>query len=62
MSGGRIMVQLSRNMGMTKPLETEKSVQLLGKTLGLSTNLATSIAKNIIKKTIKRAINTGIGF
>lgn len=62
MSGGRIMAQLSQNMGTTKPLEAEKSVQLLGKTLELSANLATSIAKNIIKKTIKRAIDTGIGF
>lgn len=62
MSGGRIMAQLSQNMGITKPLEAGKSAQLLGKTLELSTNLATSIAKNIIKKTIKRAIDTGIGF
>jgi len=62
MSGGRIMAQLSQNLGITKPLEVGKSVQLLGKTLEMSTNLAASIAKNIIKKTIKRAIDTGIGF
>jgi hypothetical protein len=62
MSGGRIMAQLSQNLGITKPLEVGKLVQLLGKTLEMSTNLAASIAKNIIKKTIKRAIDTGIGF
>lgn len=62
MSGGRIMAQLSQNIGITKPLEAGKSAQLLGKTLELSANLATSIAKNIIKKTIKRAIDKGIGF
>lgn len=62
MSGGRIMAQLSQNMGITKPLEAGNSAQLLGKTLEMSTNLAASIAKNIIKKTIKRTIDTGIGF
>ncbi|MET6989734.1 relaxase/mobilization nuclease domain-containing protein [Sediminicola arcticus] len=62
MSGGRIMAQLSQNIGIAKPIKVDKSVQLLGKTLELSTNLATSIAKNIIKKTIKRAIDTGIGY
>jgi len=62
MSGGRIIAQLSQNMGITKPLEIGKSAELLGKTLEMSTNLAASIAKNIIKKTIKRTIDTGIGF
>ncbi len=61
MSGGRIMGQLSQNMGIAKPIEVGKSVQLLGKTVEMSTNLATSIAKNIVKKTIRRAIDTGIG-
>jgi len=61
MSGGRIMGQLSQNRGMGKPIEVDKSIQLLGKTVEMSTNLATSIAKNIIKKTIKKSIDTGIG-
>lgn len=62
MSGGRIIAQLSQNIGIAKPIKVDKSVQLLGKTVEMSTNLATSIAKNIIKKTIKRAIDTGIGY
>tara|TARA_R110002167_G_scaffold360839_1_gene578653 strand:+ start:5264 stop:6133 length:870 start_codon:yes stop_codon:yes gene_type:complete len=62
MSGGRIMGRLSKNNGITKPIEVSMSIQLLGKTVEMSTNLAISIAKNIVKKTIKRAIDTGIGY
>ncbi|WP_437369273.1 relaxase/mobilization nuclease domain-containing protein [Maribacter litoralis] len=62
MSGGKIMAQLSRNKGISKPKEVGKSVQLMGKSLEMSTNLAMGIAKNIIKKTIKRTIDTGIGY
>ena len=61
-SGGRIMAQLSQNMGLTKPLEVGKSAQLLGKTLEMSSNMASALAKKVIKKVIKRAIDTGIGF
>tara|TARA_R110000764_G_scaffold93087_1_gene176703 strand:+ start:1349 stop:1951 length:603 start_codon:yes stop_codon:yes gene_type:complete len=62
MSGGRIMGRLSKNNGITKPIEVSMSIQLLGKTVEMSTNLAINIAKNIVKKTIKRAIDTGIGY
>lgn len=62
MSGGKIIGQLSHNRSVGKQIATEKSVQVLGKTLEMSTNLAASIAKGIIKKTIKKAIDTGIGY
>ena len=62
MSGGKIIGQLSQNRSVGKQIATEKSVQVLGKTLEMSTNLAASIAKGIIKKTIKKAIDTGIGY
>jgi len=62
MTGGKIIGDISQNVGISRMKEVPDSLKLMDKTVQLSTNMAASIAKGLVKQVIKRSLDIGIGF
>ena len=62
MTGGKLIVEITQNSGISRMKEVPKSLKLMDKTLQISSNMAASIAKGLVKQVIKRSLDVGIGF
>jgi len=62
MTGGKLIGEISQNVGISRMKEVPYSLKLMDKTVQVSTNMAASIAKGFVKQVIKKSLDVGIGF
>jgi len=61
MSGGKLVIEISKNTSREIFLKQGKAIELLGKATELSANMALGITKHVIKRAIQKGLDIGMG-